>query len=258
MDSDTKQQLAAWLEFFRDLGFEDLYRRPIEPTVPAALAVAPVVAETEVARPPNRSNAAPADQPRSLFDAAPEAPTHRETLEEIRADMGDCRRCKLCAGRQNIVFGAGNPSAELVLIGEAPGADEDEQGAPFVGRAGQLLNKILQLSGIRREDIYITNIVKCRPPGNRVPEPDEIAACSPFLFRQLDSIRPRLVCCLGAPAARTVLGIKEGITKVHGQFLDFRGAKAIATVHPAYVLRNPREEVILRADFAKIKEFLEH
>lgn len=256
MDADTKQHLAAWLEFFHDLGFEDLYRRPAEPAASPVLAVARAATGVEASRSPSHLNPVPAEQPRSLFDTAPAAPTKRETLEEIRADLGDCRRCKLWTGRHNIVFGSGNPAAELVLIGEGPGADEDEQGLPFVGRAGQLLNKILQLSGIRREDIYIANIVKCRPPGNRVPEPDEIAACSPFLFRQLDSIRPRLVCCLGAPAARTVLGIKEGITKVHGQFLDFRGAKAMATVHPAYVLRNPREEVILRGDFAKIKEFL--
>lgn len=257
MDSDTKQQLAAWLGFFRDLGFEDMYRQPAQQAAAPARTVTLAALDAEASRALRPPNPALAEQPRSLFDAAPQAPTKRETLDEIRADLGECMRCKLSAGRHSIVFGAGNPSAELVLIGEGPGADEDEQGLPFVGRAGQLLNKILQLSGIRREDIYITNIVKCRPPGNRAPEPDEIAACSPFLFRQLDSIRPRLVCCLGAPAARTVLGIKEGITKVHGQFLDFRSAKAMATVHPAYVLRNPREEVILRADFAKIKEFLQ-
>lgn len=179
-----------------------------------------------------------------------------ETLEEISIDLGDCRRCKLWKGRKHIVFGQGNLRAELIFIGEGPGADEDEQGLPFVGRAGQLLNKMLQLVQIKREDVYICNVVKCRPPGNRTPESDEIAACSPFLFRQIDAIRPRIICCLGAPAARTVLGIKEGITKVHGQFFDYRGAKAMATVHPAYVLRNPREEVILRDDFAKIRDFL--
>jgi len=154
------------------------------------------------------------------------------------------------------VFGQGNPRAELVFVGEGPGADEDEQGLPFVGRAGQLLNRMLQLIQIRREDVYICNVVKCRPPGNRTPEPDEIATCSPFLFRQIQSIQPRLVCCLGSPAARTVLGIKEGITKIHGQFFDYGTGKALATVHPAYVLRNPREEVILRDDFEKIRQFL--
>lgn len=264
MDAETKQHLAEWLEFFRDLGFDDLYRRQADnvvepvPAAPLAAATKPTVTAARTAAIAPDSRRAPIEpqtaRPLSLFEAAPKS---RETLEEIRADLGDCMRCKLSAGRHHIVFGAGSPSAELVLIGEGPGADEDEQGLPFVGRAGQLLNKILQLTGIRREDIYICNIVKCRPPGNRAPEADEIAACSPFLFRQLDSIHPRLVCCLGAPAARTVLGIKEGITKVHGRFVDFRDGKAMATVHPAYVLRNPREESILRADFASIKAFLE-
>lgn len=270
MDTQTKQQLADWLEFFRDLGFEDLYRRPEAAALltstdsnVAAQAVTPQAAGA----PFTLAGALPA-APRleahsagpktlGLFDA-PEAPAvaRIESLEEIRADLGDCRRCKLSGGRKHIVFGQGNPHAELVFIGEGPGADEDEQGLPFVGRAGQLLNKMLQLVQIKREDVYICNVVKCRPPGNRTPESDEIAACSPFLFRQIDAIRPRLICCLGSPAARTVLGIKEGITKIHGQFLDYRNAKAMATVHPAYVLRNPREEVILRDDFAKIRDFL--
>ncbi|MGH9343943.1 MAG: uracil-DNA glycosylase [Terriglobia bacterium] len=268
MDAQTKQQIADWLGFFRELGFEDLYRRPQaavaslpspENKMPAQPA-APQAVSSSVAS----STASPAPQPKtlSLFDA-PETPSTGpaqvgkiETLEEISSDLGDCHRCKLWKGRKHIVFGQGNPRAELVFIGEGPGADEDEQGLPFVGRAGQLLNKMLQLVQINREDVYICNVVKCRPPGNRTPESDEIAACSPFLFRQIDAIRPRLICCLGAPAARTVLGIKEGITKVHGQFLDYRNAKAMATVHPAYVLRNPREEVILRDDFAKIRDFL--
>jgi len=144
----------------------------------------------------------------------------------------------------------------LVFVGEGPGADEDEQGLPFVGRAGQLLNRMIQLVGMKREEVYICNIVKCRPPGNRVPEKDEIETCSPFLFRQIASIQPRLVCCLGAPAVRTLLGIREGITKIRGQFYDFAGTKALATVHPAYILRNAREEHILREDFEKIRDFL--
>ena len=144
--------------------------------------------------------------------------------------------------RKTIVFGVGNAHAELVFVGEGPGADEDEQGLPFVGRAGKLLNRIMQSVGLKREEVYICNIVKCRPPGNRTPEKDEIDTCSPFLYRQIESINPRLVCCLGAPAARTLLGIKEGITKVRGQFFNFGATKALATVHPAYVLRNPREE----------------
>jgi DNA polymerase len=192
----------------------------------------------------------------SLFETPPLKASGPETLEQIRADLGDCQRCKLAGGRRNIVFGEGNPHAKLVFVGEGPGADEDEQGLPFVGRAGQLLNRMINMIGMKRAEVYICNVVKCRPPGNRTPEKDEMETCSPFLFRQLEAIKPRLICCLGAPAVKTVLGIKEGITRIHGQFYDFASSKALATVHPAYVLRNPREETILRADFEKIREFL--
>lgn len=262
MDAQTKQHIADWLQFFRDLGFEDAYHRtPPEISEPVSKIT---VTQTKPSFPgiPSLSTSArlaPAAAPPqtlSLFEAPSGAPSKTETLVEIRADLGDCQRCKLSQGRKNIVFGQGNPHAELLFIGEGPGADEDEQGLPFVGRAGQLLNKMLQLVQIKREDVYICNVVKCRPPGNRTPESDEIAACSPFLFRQIDAIKPRLICCLGTPAARTVLGIKEGITKVHGQFVDYRNTKAMATVHPAYVLRNAREETLLRDDFAKIRDFL--
>jgi uracil-DNA glycosylase len=300
MDKETLQQLHDWLQFFRDLGFEDVYERPPAQVPcdaasqisnsPAAASdwrfqisnsatsgdqsqaadledqesvpTPPVPVRTDsgqtprAALPEPRIPGTPA-QSLSLFEAAsPGAPTRPETLKEIRDDLGDCHRCKLWGGRKHIVFGQGNPRAELVFVGEGPGADEDEQGLPFVGRAGQLLNRMLQLVSIRREDVYICNVVKCRPPGNRTPETDEISACSPFLFRQIAAIQPRLVCCLGAPAARTVLGIKEGITKIHGRLMDYGGAKAMATVHPAYVLRNMREEKILREDFEKIREFL--
>jgi DNA polymerase len=192
----------------------------------------------------------------SLFEAPPPRRRERESLADIRLDLGDCHRCGLANGRNTIVFGEGNPHAELVFVGEGPGADEDAQGLPFVGRAGQLLNRMIHLIGMKREDVYICNVVKCRPPGNRTPFPDEIEACSPFLFRQLEAIRPRLICCLGAPAVRTVLGIKEGITKIRGRLCDFGAAKALPTVHPAYVLRNPREEKLLREDFEKIRDFL--
>ena len=210
--------------------------------------------------PPQTVVAAPSIRPPvasfSLFETPAPKPAGPETLEQIQADLGDCRRCKLAGGRKTIVFGEGNPHAELVFVGEGPGADEDEQGLPFVGRAGQLLNRMIQMMGMKRDEVYICNIVKCRPPGNRTPEKDEIETCSPFLFRQLETIKPRLICCLGAPAVKTVLGIKEGITRIHGQFYDFANSKALATVHPAYVLRNPREEKILREDFEKIRQFL--
>jgi DNA polymerase len=184
-----------------------------------------------------------------LFEAASAPRKGPETLAQIRTDLGDCHRCKLAATRKTIVFGDGNPHAELVFVGEGPGADEDEQGLPFVGRAGKLLTRMIQAIGMTREEVYICNVVKCRPPGNRTPEKDEVDACSPFLYRQIEAIKPRLVCCLGAPAVRTVLGIKEGITKIRGQFYTFGSTKAIATVHPAYILRNPREEKILRMRF---------
>jgi len=297
MNDSLRGELTAWLEFYRELGIEDFYRRApgsgpdnlprlpafrsgareTERTLsPAELPAAPPPSEPRVQTREGaierslRTSASPVPQvpqqppvlPRtpahalSLFDAPAPVRTGRETLEEIRAELGDCRRCKLAGGRKHLVFGQGNPSAALVFVGEGPGADEDEQGLPFVGRAGQLLNRMLQFVGIKREDVYICNVVKCRPPGNRTPEPDEVATCSPFLFRQIEAIRPRLICCLGAPAVKTVLGLKEGILKIRGNFLDYGSAKAIATVHPAYVLRNPREEKLLREDFAKIRDFL--
>jgi DNA polymerase len=307
MDERLRQELANWLEFYRELGIEEFYRRAPGSTAPLAAARdaaragthgpaavvqtatkpvinegRPVVSPAALPKPgvteakPIASAAAPVPPPRagvsepakvaapirppapsfSLFETPPPKPSGPETLEQIRADLGDCQRCKLAGGRHTIVFGEGNPHAELVFIGEGPGADEDEQGRPFVGRAGQLLNRMIQMIDMKREEVYICNIVKCRPPGNRTPEKDEIETCSPFLFRQLEAMKPRLICCLGAPAVRTVLGIKEGITKIHGQFYDFASSKALATVHPAYVLRNPREEKILREDFEKIREFL--
>lgn len=274
MDDRQRRQLSDWLDFYRELGIEDFYRRqPGLPTalktkdasVKAATPANPRWEKTAVPLPPPkpaRPDTAPfvdtglPAQSLSLFEAPPAPRRERETLEQIREDLGDCHRCRLAAGRKTIVFGQGNPHAELVFVGEGPGADEDEQGLPFVGRAGQLLNRMIRLAGMKREDVYICNIVKCRPPGNRTPERDEIETCSPFLLRQIQAIRPRLVCCLGAPAVRTLLGVKEGITKIRGRFYDFGGTKALATVHPAYVLRNPREEKILREDFEKIVEFL--
>ena len=272
MDDKLRQQLDAYLEFYREIGIEDFYRRE-QGSPPVVLAAkrdsagkssaaqapkqpAPDVSPKPIASPRPSVAASPAAQSLSLFEAPPASPREKETLEQIRADLGDCHRCRLAQGRKTIVFGQGNPKAELVFVGEGPGADEDEQGLPFVGRAGQLLNRMIQLAGMKREEVYICNVVKCRPPGNRTPERDEIEACSPFLMRQIQAIQPKLVCCLGAPAVRTLLGIKEGITKIRGNFYDFCGTKALATVHPAYILRNPREEKILREDFEKIVQYL--
>ena len=188
-----------------------------------------------------------------MFDAVP---GEIETLEEIRDDLGDCRRCKLAPGRRNIVFGSGNPRAELMFVGEAPGADEDEQGLPFVGRAGQLLTKIIEAIGMRRQDVYICNILKCRPPGNRNPESDEISACEPFLLRQIAAIKPKVICALGTFGAQTLLRTKEPISRLRGQFIEYRGAKLMATFHPAYLLRNPGEKRKVWEDVQKIRDYL--
>jgi DNA polymerase len=162
-----------------------------------------------------------------------------ETLADIRRDLGDCRRCKLSAGRKTIVFGTGSARSRLVFVGEGPGYDEDTQGEPFVGAAGQLLTKIIQAMGFSREDVYICNIVKCRPPGNRNPETDEIKACSPFLTRQLQAISPDFICALGTFAAQTLLGTTTPISRLRGRFFDCMGAQLLPTYHPAFLLRNP-------------------
>ncbi len=190
---------------------------------------------------------------RSMFD---EAPTGQESLEEIRQDLGDCRRCKLAPTRTNIVFGIGNPHADLMFVGEAPGADEDTQGLPFVGRAGQLLTKILEAVDMKREDVYICNILKCRPPGNRNPESDEIASCQPFLLRQIASVKPKVICALGTFGAQTLLATREPISRLRGQFINYRGAKLMATFHPAYLLRNPNEKRRVWEDMQKIRDYL--
>src|SRR5262249_6836037 len=153
--------------------------------------------------------------------------------------LGDCLRCRLSEKRTQIVFGVGNPGARLMFVGEGPGADEDAQGEPFVGRAGQLLTRIIEAMQLARSEVYIANIVKCRPPENRTPLPDEVATCAPFLFRQIAAIRPRVVVCLGTPAAQTLLGTRETITKLRGAFRDVGGIRVMPTFHPAYLLRNP-------------------
>ncbi len=164
------------------------------------------------------------------------------TLTKVRETLGECTRCKLYKDRKHIVFGVGNPKAWLVFVGEAPGADEDEQGEPFVGRAGQLLTRIIEAMKLTREQVYICNIVKCRPPANRNPEPDEIAACEPFLLAQLQAIRPKLICVLGTVAAQTLLRTREPISKLRGRFHDYHGIPVLPTFHPAYLLRNPHEK----------------
>ncbi len=189
----------------------------------------------------------------SMFD---QVPSTQESLDAIRTDLGDCRRCKLSPSRKNIVFGSGNPKAELMFVGEAPGADEDEQGLPFVGRAGQLLTRIIEAIGMRREEVYICNILKCRPPGNRNPETEEIASCEPFLFRQIASVRPKVICALGTFGAQTLLRTTEAIGRLRGHLIDYRGSKLMATFHPAYLLRNPNEKRKVWEDMQVIRSYL--
>jgi DNA polymerase len=177
-------------------------------------------------------------------------------LEAIRVELKNCKRCKLAPSRKNIVFGSGNPNADLMFVGEAPGADEDERGLPFVGRAGQLLTKIIEAIDMRREDVFICNILKCRPPGNRNPETDEIAACENFLFRQIDAVKPKVICALGAFSAKTLLQTKEPISRIRGNLVDYRGAKLMATFHPAYLLRNPNEKRKVWEDVQAIRDYI--
>jgi uracil-DNA glycosylase family 4 len=180
-----------------------------------------------------------------------------EALAAIRADIGDCMRCKLhTLGRTQVVFGVGNPDADLMFVGEAPGADEDVQGIPFVGRAGQLLTKIIEAIGLTRDDVYIANIIKCRPPQNRNPEPDEVATCEPFLFRQIDIIKPKIIVALGKYAAQTLLRTETPISRLRGQQFDYRGARLIPTFHPAYLLRNPSSKREVWEDMKLVKRLL--
>jgi uracil-DNA glycosylase len=179
-----------------------------------------------------------------------------QTLEQIRAEMGDCRRCKLYPGRTHLVFGDGPPDARLMFVGEAPGADEDKQGIPFVGPAGQLLNKMLNNLGLRREEVYIANIVKSRPPGNRDPEADEIAACLPFLEKQIQAIRPRVIVVLGRIAAHALLETKEPITRLRGHWQRYHDIRVMPTFHPSYLQRFPQERHKTWADMQQVMEFL--
>lgn len=225
----TPDQIRQYLRFYRDLGFEELYRR--QPEKQAAVSVSQLAARA--AEPPPSSD---------LFSTlAVEEP--RESLKDIQADLGECTRCRLHQGRTNIVFGVGNSKAKLVFVGEGPGADEDAQGIPFVGRAGQLLTQMIENTAAReglplkRADVYICNVVKCRPPENRAPEKDEMETCSPFLFRQLETIRPKALVALGGVAAKVLLNTSAGITQIRGKWHEWRGIPVMPTYHPSFLLR---------------------
>src|SRR5215471_2285523 len=183
--------------------------------------------------------------------------TQVDALQAVRADIGDCTRCKLhTLGRTQIVFGVGNPNADLMFVGEAPGADEDIQGEPFVGRAGQLLTKIIEAIGLKREDVYIANVIKCRPPQNRNPEPDEVEMCEQFLFQQIDVIKPKVIVALGKFGAQTLLRTLDPISRLRGRVFEYRGAKLIPTFHPAYLLRNPSSKREVWEDMKLVRKLL--
>ncbi len=276
-------ELRNWLKYYRALGFTHLYGRP---------AVQPDLAEE---RAPATVNPAPAENRRLSAQAAPPGPASpipratkprtptpkpddsvlapplvakraglfdgvapRETLEKIREDLGDCRRCKLWNGRKTIVFGSGNPQAALLFVGEGPGADEDEQGLPFVGRAGQLLTQMIEKGlKIPRPEVYICNIIKCRPPGNRKPERDEIAACRQFVERQIDSVQPRAIVALGATAVETLLGTRQSMGSQRGRWHEFHGIPLMVTYHPAFLLRDPNRKPEAWEDLKKVLALLE-
>lgn len=200
--------------------------------------------------------AKPSDSLRRRAAALPVLETVDQSLEAIREDIGDCQRCRLHEKRKTIVFGEGNPQARLVFVGEGPGAEEDNSGRPFVGRAGQLLDKIIIAIGFKREDVYIANIVKCRPPGNRTPERDEVETCEPFLLRQLALIRPEVIVALGSPAFQCLLRTRESITRARGEWRDWNGIKVMPTFHPAFLLRSPDKKREVWEDMKKVRDYL--
>lgn len=243
--------LAEHLRWAESLGVTGFSTDPKWRTRAAAGSA---TAETDVSVPADKP-ATDNRQPSSALRAAEGRPA--TDLVSIRTDIGDCTRCKLHAqGRSQIVFGVGNPNADLMFVGEAPGADEDAQGVPFVGRAGQLLTKIIEAMGLTRDDVYIANIIKCRPPGNRNPEPDEIAECEPFLLRQIASIQPKVIVALGTFAAQALLKTDLPISRLRGTFHDYHGARLLPTFHPAYLLRSPDKKRDVWDDMKKVRAVL--
>jgi DNA polymerase len=272
-----RRKIADRLTFYQDLGITPFYRRAVSvfqqepPAESVETTIATQIAHEESTLPktprkPDLEKLSASMPPRiaslplpsrpapSLFDASDKIAD--DTLLRIREDLGECMRCKLQKHRHTIVFGDGNPKAELVFVGEGPGADEDAQGLPFVGRAGKLLTQMIEAMGLQRKSVYICNVVKCRPPENRTPEDDEVSTCSPYLLRQLDVISPKVIVCLGAVAAKTLLKTNRGLSQFRGQWLDFRSSKLMATYHPAYLLRNPNAKGEVWKDLQKVMAIL--
>lgn len=272
----TPQQLRERLEFYRDLGIDTIYRKSTRPSTEPD-AQAPQATSVTAARPGGNNSitsfppATPAASPQPVTQAAakseivlPALAPEADTLLKIKQDIGECRRCRLCEARNTIVFGVGNESAKLVFVGEGPGADEDAQGIPFVGRAGQLLTQMIDNTAaregipIRRDDVYICNVVKCRPPDNRTPLPDEMEICGQFLYRQLMAIQPKAICALGSTAMKALLNTKLGITKMRGDWQKWNGIPLMITYHPSYLLRQYNQEAKRQAweDLKKVLHYV--
>jgi DNA polymerase len=256
LDPASREALLARVRFYRDLGLTEFYRRPVDPALLARLEAAPGLA-SEASESASQPALFQEEQPipaRRVFPAPPQvvaavpSAERAAALQIIRDEIGDCTRCALHSGRNKLVFGDGSPAARLMFVGEGPGADEDAQGLPFVGKAGQLLNNMIAAMGFKRDEVYIANVVKCRPPGNRTPEPDEANTCTPFLFRQIDVVRPEVLVALGATAATYLLGQRQPLAGLRGRVHSFRGARLIVTYHPAYLLRDPRQKKEAWAD----------
>ncbi|MGO9062689.1 MAG: uracil-DNA glycosylase [Candidatus Binataceae bacterium] len=241
--------ISDYLEQLKEEGLDGIPFEP--PPAPAAIPVDAIAPVKPRLQPAKTTLEGP-----ELFSIYPGL-EKTETLEALREFIGDCTRCKLAPGRINLVFGVGNPKAELMFVGEGPGADEDERGEPFVGRAGQLLTDIIERGmRMRRQDVYICNVVKCRPPGNRNPEPDEVAACEPFLLRQIELVRPQVIVGLGTFAVQSLLKVKTPISKLRGRWHEVRGIQMMPTFHPAYLLRNPADKRLVWADIQEVMKVL--
>jgi uracil-DNA glycosylase len=265
LDPAMKKALSARVNYYREMGIYDFYRRPVEEGVNVAVeAVAsPEVVESipeNISLMPKATKSAsqPASAPATPLPVLPpiDAKDKPAALVALREHIGDCTRCRLSKGRTKLVFGVGNPDADIMFVGEGPGADEDAQGEPFVGRAGQLLNNMISAMGIRREDVYIANVVKCRPPNNRAPENDEVDTCSPFLMQQIDIVKPKVIVALGATAAKNLLAMNDSMGALRGRWYDFRGTKLVVTYHPAYLLRDPRQKKETWKDLQMVMKFL--
>jgi uracil-DNA glycosylase len=263
LDPAMKKALTARVNYYREMGIYDFYRRPVEEG--ASEIALQTSSSDEVFSPqaiesiqgtPSLMPKAVKPSPAVSASPGPEIQDKPAALKAIREDIGDCTRCGLHKGRNKLVFGVGNINADIMFVGEGPGADEDAQGEPFVGRAGQLLNNMISAMGIKREDVYIANVVKCRPPGNRAPEKDEADTCSPFLMRQIDVVKPKVIVALGATAAKNLLAMNDSMANLRGRWYDFRGTKLIVTFHPAYLLRDPRQKKETWKDLQMVMKFL--